>query len=285
MLEKGKQIQWFPGHMKKASIKIEEIQKFLDFVILIIDARVPFSSYNTFLFDSIKSKPKLLLFTKCDLADDIKTNEWIKYYESAGFLCLKIDYYDKNKRKKIIDKLNLLVTPKREKNLKRGIKRSIFKGVILGIPNVGKSTIINVLAMKSLAKAANMPGVTRNVSWMKINEELFIYDTPGILQPHFEDKDIGAKLALIGSIRQDILPLDYLYNFLIDFLKENYADSFRSYLNHDLNISNVDIINHIGKTRVALLKDGKVNFEGAIRLLLNDFKEAKIAKVTLDKLC
>lgn len=278
-------INWFPGHMKKASIKVEEFQKFLDFVILILDARVPYSSYNTFLFESIKNKPKLLLFTKCDLADTKKTEERIKYYESAGFLCLKVDYYDKNKRNKISDKLNTLVSTKREKNIKRGIKHSIFKGVVLGIPNVGKSTLINVLAGKNLAKAANTPGVTKSVNWMKINDELYIYDTPGILQPHFENKEVGAKLALIGSIRQDILPFDYLYNFLLDFLKSKYKEEFDKYLNFDSSISNDKIIENIAKTRVALLKDGKLNLDGAIRLILNDFKDAKILKVTMDEVC
>lgn len=273
---------WFPGHMKKASVKVEELQKNLDFIIMILDARVPLSSYNTFLFDLINNKPKLIIFTKCDLADDKKTNKWIEYYKNQGFFTIRLEYNSKNKKKIILQELNNVCKAKREKNLRRGIKNSIFKGIVLGIPNVGKSTLINTLSGKNLVKAADTPGVTRNVNWLKVSNEYYIYDTPGILQPHFENKDIGCKLALIGSIRQDILPLDELVNYLLDFLKINYKLELDGYLKIDSNIPNEKIIEHIAKTRVALLKDGLLNFDGAIRLLLIDFKDSKIGKTTLD---
>lgn len=273
---------WFPGHMKKASIKVEELQKNLDFIIMILDARVPLSSYNTFLFDLINNKPKLIIFTKCDLADEKFTEKWIEHYRQQGFFTIKLEYNSKNKKKIILQELNNVVKAKKEKNLKRGIKNSIFKGIVLGIPNVGKSTLINTLSGKNLVKAADTPGVTRNVNWIKVSQEFYIYDTPGILQPHFENVDIGSKLALIGSIRQDILPLDELVNYLLDFLKTNYKNSLDQYLGIDSNISNSEIIDYLAKNRVALLKDGVLNRDGAIRLLLNDFKDSKIGKITLD---
>lgn len=273
---------WFPGHMKKASIKVEELQKNLDFIIMILDARVPLSSYNTFLFDLINNKPKLIIFTKCDLADEKFTEKWIEHYCQQGFFTIKLEYNSKNKKKIILQELNNVVKAKKEKNLKRGIKNSIFKGIVLGIPNVGKSTLINTLSGKNLVKAADTPGVTRNVNWIKVSQEFYIYDTPGILQPHFENVDIGSKLALIGSIRQDILPLDELVNYLLDFLKTNYKNSLDQYLGIDSNISNSEIIDYLAKNRVALLKDGVLNRDGAIRLLLNDFKDSKIGKITLD---
>lgn len=273
---------WFPGHMKKASIKVEELQKNLDFIIMILDARVPLSSYNTFLFDVINNKPKLIIFTKCDLADDKMTNKWVEYYKNQGFFTIKLEYNSKNKKKIILQELNNVCKAKREKNLRRGIKNSIFKGIVLGIPNVGKSTLINTLSGKNVVKAADTPGVTRNVNWIKVSNEYYIYDTPGILQPHFENVDIGSKLALIGSIRQDILPLDELANNLLKFLKENYKNLLDDYLKIDSNISNEEILDHLAKTRVALLKDGVLNRDGAIRLLLNDFKDSKLGKTTLD---
>ena len=273
---------WFPGHMKKASIKVEELQKNLDFIIMILDARVPLSSYNTFLFDLINNKPKLIIFTKCDLADDKVTEKWIKHYKEQGFFTIKLEYNSKNKKKIILQELDNVVKAKREKNLRRGIKNSIFKGIVLGIPNVGKSTLINTLSGKNLVKAADTPGVTRNVNWIKVSNEFYIYDTPGILQPHFENIDIGSKLALIGSIRQDILPLDQLTNYLLNFLKENYEEKLDDYLKIDSNIPNSEIIEYIAKNRVALLKDGVFNIDGAIRLILNDFKDCKLGKISLD---
>lgn len=273
---------WFPGHMKKASIKVDELKKNLDFVIMVLDARVPESSYNTFLFDTISNKPKLIIFTKCDLADDKLTSKWIEYYKNKGYWTIKLDFHSSNKKKIIINELSNVVKEKREKNLIRGIKNSLFKGIVLGIPNVGKSTLINTLAGKNIVKAADTPGVTRNINWIKVTNEFYIYDTPGILQPHFENKDIASKLALIGSIRQDILPLEELTNYLLDFLKKHNKHTLDDYLKIDSNIPNIEILNHIAKNNVGLLKDGVLNIDGAMKLVLNDFRDAKIGKITMD---
>ena len=284
-----KNIHWFPGHMKKAYVSIEEYLKITDFVIIVLDARAPFSSANNYLIKLFDNKAKLYILNKADLADPLLLKEWSKYYSSNQMSCITMNsklFIKKN----IEEKLLYLTKEKREKNLKRGIKNALYKGMIVGVPNAGKSTILNLIGGKKRAETANKPGVTRTVNWIKISKEYYLMDTPGILTPRFENEAESIKLALIGSVRQDILPIDKIINYAYDFLKKYYVKEFASYLGCTdslevvKNFKNEDISCMIAQNFIPLMHDGKLNFEQAKLKFLNDFRNGKIAKVCLDRI-
>ena len=284
----SQRINWFPGHMKKAYVKIEEYLKMIDFVVIVLDARAPFSSANDYLIKVFSGKPKLYLINKEDLADPKLTSYWINYYSKENVRCIALN--SKIGLQNILTKqLAYLTESKRIKNLNRGIKNSIYKGMIVGIPNVGKSTIINQLIGKKRLETANKPGVTRSVNWIKISKEYFLMDTPGILTPRFEKEEESIKLALLGSIRQEILPLDTLIEYGVNFLKKYYFSEFLSYLqenNGDFNkekLDHLEVIKIIASKFIPLLKDGVLNEESAKLKFLNDFRNGVIAKITLDR--
>ena len=288
MEKKQTNINWFPGHMKKAYVKIEEYLKMIDFVVIVLDARAPFSSANDYLIKVFSGKPKLYLINKEDLADPNLTSYWNNYYSKENVRCIALN--SKIGLQNILTKqLAYLTESKRIKNLNRGIKNSIYKGMIVGIPNVGKSTIINQLIGKKRLETANKPGVTRSVNWIKISKEYFLMDTPGILTPRFEKEEESIKLALLGSIRQEILPLDTLIEYGVNFLKKYYLSELLSYLqenNGDFNTEKLDhleVIKIIASKFIPLLKDGVLNEESAKLKFLNDFRNGVIAKITLDR--
>ena len=288
MEKKQTNINWFPGHMKKAYVKIEEYLKMIDFVVIVLDARAPFSSANDYLIKVFSGKPKLYLINKEDLADPNLNSYWINYYSKENVRCIALN--SKIGLQNILTKqLAYLTESKRIKNLNRGIKNSIYKGMIVGIPNVGKSTIINQLIGKKRLETANKPGVTRSVNWIKISKEYFLMDTPGILTPRFEKEEESIKLALLGSIRQEILPLDTLIEYGVNFLKKYYLSEFLSYLqvnNRDFNkekLDHLEVIKIIASKFIPLLKDGVLNEESAKLKFLNDFRNGVIAKITLDR--
>ena len=288
MEKKQTNINWFPGHMKKAYVKIEEYLKMIDFVVIVLDARAPFSSANDYLIKVFSGKPKLYLINKEDLADPNLTSYRINYYSKENVRCIALN--SKIGLQNILTKqLAYLTESKRIKNLNRGIKNSIYKGMIVGIPNVGKSTIINQLIGKKRLETANKPGVTRSVNWIKISKEYFLMDTPGILTPRFEKEEESIKLALLGSIRQEILPLDTLIEYGVDFLKKYYLSELLSYLqenNGDFNkekLDHLEVIKIIASKFIPLLKDGVLNEESAKLKFLNDFRNGVIAKITLDR--
>jgi len=282
---KSKNLHWYPGHMKKATIKLEENAKFIDFVVIVLDSRAPFSSFNLPLMRFFENKPKLFILNKIDLSDENETKKWIDYYTNDGNRA--ITFNSKKNINKILEKeLFALTQKKREKSLSRGIKHPIFKGMVIGVPNSGKSTFINCLIGSKRLDAQDRPGVTRNVTWIKVSDEFLIMDTPGILTPKFEEKEIAIKLALVGSIKQDILPLDVisarLFKFLVDFYKEDFKNYLRKEIDENDNLQTV--LNHIAKTFIPYKKGGELDLEMANLKLLNDFRDGKIAKITVDRL-
>ncbi|HEO4628626.1 TPA: ribosome biogenesis GTPase YlqF [Streptococcus agalactiae] len=220
-------IQWFPGHMSKARRQVQENIKHVDFVTILVDARLPLSSQNPMLTKIVGDKPKLMILNKADLADPIRTKEWRDFYESQGLKTLAINSKEQSTVKKVTDIAKILMSDKIAKLRERGIQKETLRTMIIGIPNAGKSTLMNRLAGKKIAVVGNKPGVTKGQQWLKSNKELEILDTPGILWPKFEDELVGLKLALTGAIKDQLLPMDEVTIFGLNYFKTYYPDRLK----------------------------------------------------------
>ena len=215
-------IQWFPGHMSKARRQVQENLKFVDFVTVLVDARLPLSSQNPMLTKIVGEKPKLMILNKVDLADPVATKEWQDYFESQGIKTLAINSKEQSTVKKVTDAAKSLMADKIARQKERGIQIETLRTMIIGIPNAGKSTLMNRLAGKKIAVVGNKPGVTKGQQWLKTNKDLEILDTPGILWPKFEDEEVALKLALTGAIKDQLLPMDEVTIFGLNYFKEHY---------------------------------------------------------------
>ena len=215
-------IQWFPGHMSKARRQVQENVKHVDFVTILVDARLPLSSQNPMLTKIVGDKPKLMILNKADLADATRTKEWKAYYESQGIKTLAINSKEQSTVKKVTEAAKELMADKIQRLRERGIQKETLRTMIIGIPNAGKSTLMNRLAGKKIAVVGNKPGVTKGQQWLKSNKELEILDTPGILWPKFEDELVGLKLALTGAIKDQLLPMDEVTIFGLNYFKTHY---------------------------------------------------------------
>ena len=276
---------WYPGHMKKATNQIIEKLKLVDFIIFILDSRVPYTSFNSNLNELIKYKRKLIIFNKIDLADLDKLNLFIdKNLNKENDYYLLLNLSDNGSKEKIFKKIDDFSKEKLEKLKNKGIKHAVTRALVLGIPNVGKSTFINMIAPKNIQKVQNMPGVTRNITGVKINKNFEMIDSPGILEPRFKDANSGIKLSLIGSVKEGIINNDALVEFVLNFLKNNYLEQLLNYLNlKELPDNNEEILKNIAVLRGFLLKNNEYDIEKAKVILLKDFKNGKISKVFLDE--
>ena len=278
----GKDIHWYPGHMKKAQIEIQERLRIVDCVIELLDARIPLSSRNDKLYDLSKDKERLVVLTKNDLADSKVTEEWVSYFKEMNFKCIFADLNNKADIKKIISEASKCGEKKHEKEIRKGLKPSAIRAMIIGIPNVGKSTLINKIANRNAASTQNKPGHTKAQQWIKVNKDFELLDTPGILQSSYEDNDKKINLALVGSINQDILPIDDLGDYLLVFLKNNYPELLKNrYDIVDLNMDNETTFLHIA-TRRGLLSGGKPDSFKAKQTLLIEFKNGILGRVSLE---
>ena len=275
------QIHWFPGHMSKALKEIEGRIKVVDVIIELFDARAPFSSINEDLEKVIKNKKRLVVLTKVDLADDIQTKKWIDKLSNDYEKVIALDLTKPSAEKIISQEVYNLGEDKREKDKKRGLKPQPIRAMIIGIPNVGKSSFINRVAKRSAAGVQNKPGYTRGEQWIKVNKDFELLDTPGVLPMAYENKNKAAKLAILGSIREDILPKTDLCIYLIDLLKNKYPDALRTRFEVEEITDYETIMNQICKRR-GLLKAGSYDLERAENLLLNEYKSGKLGKMTLE---
>ena len=279
-------VHWYPGHMKKAFNELEPRLKIVDVVVEIVDARAPISSRNPFLERLIANKQRILVFSKKDLCDENMLEKFIKYYEEKGYIVLPFDIAKKDSLALLKRKIALAGAPKREKEKRRGMKPQPIRCMILGIPNVGKSSLINRLAGRDSASKANKPGHTRAQQWIRVEKDYELLDTPGILPPHYEDKVIATNLALIGSIPEDILPLSELCDILLDFLLPRYEKEFFDRFSiAGENLSHIEVIERVAASRGLLLKEGKKDIDAAERLILKEFKEGRIVSTVIDELC
>ncbi len=275
------QIHWFPGHMSKALKEIEGRIKVVDVIIELFDARAPFSSINEDLEKVIKNKKRLVVLTKVDLADDVQTKKWIDKLSNDYEKVIALDLTKPSAEKIISQEVYNLGEDKREKDKKRGLKPQPIRAMIIGIPNVGKSSFINRVAKRSAAGVQNKPGYTRGEQWIKVNKDFELLDTPGVLPMAYENKNKAAKLAILGSIREDILPKTDLCIYLIDLLKNKYPDALRTRFEVEEITDYETIMNQICKRR-GLLKAGSYDLERAENLLLNEYKSGKLGKMTLE---
>ena len=279
------QLQWFPGHMKKAQRLIEDNLKLVDVVIELLDARIPFSSANPMLAEIIKTKPRMIALNKIDLADPGMTKKWLNYFKAQGIIAVGIDSAKGRGMKQLVSAAEMLAKPKTEKFVAKGAKARAARCMILGIPNVGKSSLINRLAGAVKAKTADKPGVTRAKQWIKIGSNLDLLDTPGILWPKFEDKTVGLKLAFTGAINDDIYDREQVTALLLEVMRRDYAARLieRFKFKGELPESGLDLLEAIGRKRGCLVRGGLVDLEKAQNIVLNEFRAGKLGLVTLDE--
>jgi len=277
-------IQWFPGHMAKAKREISQMVKLVDIVIELKDARIPYSSTNPMIDEIVGKKPRLILLNKSDMADRNITKAWIDYYKKKNIIALDIDSITGYNIKNIIPYAKIVLTDEFKKREAKGIKKTSIRAMILGIPNVGKSTLINKLAKRKAVNVGDKPGVTKTQSWIKISPELDLLDTPGILWPKFEDQMVGVKLAMAGSIKDDILDLEDLSVKSIDYLKENYPNNLKERYNlEDLSIDSHELLSVIAKKRGCILKGGIPDLERVEKLIMNELRDLKIGRMSYEK--
>lgn len=278
------QIQWYPGHMAKAKRNIREDLKLVDLVIEILDCRCPESSRNPDIDNFAKDKARIMLLNKADLADRTVTKKFSDYFSQKGFYTLEIDARNKGSLKKLNALIDTACQPIVEKNLKKGIQTPVIRAMVLGIPNVGKSTFINSYIGKAMAKTGNKPGVTRGNQWIKVNKKLQLLDTPGITWPKFEREIVGMNLALIGSINDQILNIDELVFYLIKYLTRYYPKSLpERYGDTILSMEEaLPIFDAIGKKRGCIMKGGNVDYTKTAKIILDDFRSGRLGTITLE---
>ena len=283
----AKDIQWFPGHMAKALREINDRIKVVDIVIEICDARAPLSSINPELFNIIKNKPRIMILSKKDLADENITKSWLKYFEEKGYIALAMNL-NKDNLDVIFNISKVCLKEKIEKDKRRGLKPQPIRALVVGIPNVGKSTFINKLSKRKAANVGNMPGVTKAQQWIKIKNDFELLDTPGVLWPKFENQEIGTKLALIGTIKQDILDksnlayslLNYLFNEHPEFLTNRYGIELVDEFNDE---NEIILLERIGRKRGLLKAKGEVEINRVEEIILKEFKEGLMGRYSLEK--
>ena len=275
--------QWYPGHMTKAKRAMQEDIKLIDVIIELVDARIPRSSKNPDIDSLAQGKSRILLLNKSDMADAAKTQAWISYYEKQGFLALAVNSKKKNELKQVNALVQKACEKKIERDRKRGIKNRPVRAMIVGIPNVGKSTFINSFAGKACAKTGNKPGVTKGKQWIRLNKNLELLDTPGILWPKFEDQKIGEHLALIGSINDEILHVDELAVALIRNLKNSYLDLLEKRYDITIDEDAYDTLKKIAIARKCLQKGELPDVDRASSMLLEDFRSGKLGRITLER--
>lgn len=276
-------IQWYPGHMAKTMREIEKNLKLVDLVIELVDARAPLSSQNPLLQPLIEHKQKIILLMKADLADPTETEKWIEHFKEKGHSAYAINSDNKKDISHVIRMIENSSESIIQKRQDKGIERKTVRALIIGVPNVGKSTLINRLAGRKIAKIGDRPGITKMPQWIKVTNQFELLDTPGVLWPKFEDQSVGIKLAIIGTIKYELVPEQDVVAHLLQDLYFTYPES----IEERYQLSDVDdmweVFETIGKKRGALQSGGHVNFDKVAEIVLQDFRQGKLGRITLEK--
>lgn len=279
-------IHWFPGHMTKAQRMIREQLKLIDVVIELLDARIPLSSANPVIAELVEGKPKVVALNKADLAETAQTTEWIRHFRSQGFTTVALDSSTGKGTKELVNKVEQEAAEKLAKLTAKGIKGRAVRAMILGIPNVGKSSLINRLIGTATAKTGDKPGVTRGQQWLKVGKNLELLDTPGVLWPRMDDQEVAFKLAVTGAIKDDIYDMEKVILDLLRILNTDYRDRLceRYKLNSEqLPENGEELLALIGAKRGCLRSGGIVDYEKVRRIILTDFRSGKLGQFTLDR--
>lgn len=274
-------IQWFPGHMAKARREVQEKLKYVDIVFELVDARLPKSSRNPMLDQIIQQKPRIILLNKADLADPVQTQKWQNYFNNLGYETLALTAKNDKSVKQIVPAAKKVLAEKRARDKEKGLKERAIRAIVLGIPNVGKSTLLNHLAGKKVATTGNKPGVTKGQQWLRFNSQLELLDTPGILWPKFEDPEVGKKLALTGAIKDDLLQLDDLAIYELEILSRFYPEI----LMERYQLSEDDLFQPAAEILMEITKKRgfKDDYERGSELLINELRQGRLGRFTLDR--
>jgi ribosome biogenesis GTPase A len=274
--------QWYPGHMTKAKRQMQEDMKLIDLVIELVDARIPLSSRNPDIDELGKQKARLILMNKADLADESQTKLWSEFFQGKGYFVVRLDARSKAGMKAINNVVLEACKEKIERDKRRGIKNRPVRAMVVGIPNVGKSTFINTYAGKACTKTGNKPGVTKGKQWIRLNKNVELLDTPGILWPKFEDQQVGLYLALIGSIKDEILNIDELSLELVRILKEKYPGTLAGRYEVEEGQDGTGILGQVAQNRNCVKKGGELDYSKAASLMVDEFRSGRLGKITLE---
>jgi ribosome biogenesis GTPase A len=282
-------IQWFPGHMTRARRQIQDKLKLIDVVIELLDARIPLSSRNPMIDEILQNKPRLVLLNKHDLADPEVTAEWVAYFAAHGLKALPVDSANGNQLKEIMTRSKELFAAKFASQQRKGINPRAVRALIVGIPNVGKSTLINRLAGRKIAATGDRPGVTKGQQWIKVGSEMELLDTPGILWPKFEDQQVGLRLAATGAIKEELLHVADIALYVVRYLTTHYGSSLQERFGIDKLPEDpentdaiVEIMEAIGRKRGAILSGGRVDLEKASLTILRELRAGKMGRISLE---
>lgn len=275
-------LQWYPGHMTKAKRQMQEDLKLIDLIIELVDARIPLSSRNPDIDELGKNKARLILLNKSDLADERYNEQWSAYFQKKGFYVVKVNAKSGAGLKSIQGVIQEACKAKIERDRRRGIKNRPIRAMVVGIPNVGKSTFINSYAGKACAKTGNKPGVTKGKQWIRLNKTLELLDTPGILWPKFEDQEVGKRLAFIGSIKDEILNLEELSLELLDYIRTNYPGLLNTRYGIEEEDTPVSLLEAVADKRKCLIRGQEIDYAKAAGIVMEEFRNGKIGRITLE---
>jgi ribosome biogenesis GTPase A len=276
-------INWYPGHMAKTKRQIKENIDLIDIVYEVIDARIPKSSKNKDIDSMIKNKPRILIMTKYDLCDEEYTKKWKEYYEKEGYKVVLVDLLTKPNLQKVFDETTKLLQELNEKRKAKGLKERKARAIILGIPNVGKSTLINRLVGKKATNVGNKPGITKQLEWIRINNQIELLDTPGILWPRLDNAEIALNLASMTAIKEEILDLEEVSIYIINTMLKLYPNQIKERYNIDNEEDIVELLDKIGK-KIGAIRNHETDYDKVYTTVLKDLREGYLGRVTFDRL-
>lgn len=276
-------INWYPGHMAKTKREIKEKLDLIDMVFEVVDSRIPYSSKNKDIDELVKGKPRVLIMTKKDLCDIEKTNKWVEYYENKGYLVITVDLINNSNIQIIFDKISPIINEINNKRIKKGLKPRRARVLVVGVPNAGKSTLINRLVGKKSTNVGNRPGVTKNLEWIRINDKLELLDTPGILWPKLDDEEVAHNLASMTAIKEEVLDSEDIAIYIINKMLKDYKDNLITRYNITETEDIVAILDQIGK-KIGAFRGGETDYDRVYLKVIKDLQDGYLGRVTFDNM-